>query len=763
MQSQHQTILTLPARFTLRCLAVLCPLLIAQQASAQTALANDGEAINLKPGEVISDIAGLGAFGPSVMVALGTGQISGTGTADAPIVISSSQPNVLLIEAEHGVVSLDKAQLTSSAESAFKVIANGGQVTLNNSHITFDATTAGLYAYNKGHIVVSDSEMVVRGENSAGLNVASPGSTLWFTQSSLTQEGKASNALTLDASGIMYLQDSRVTARGEGSNSVLFYGAGLLNVDSSTLSGNVEDFAHAGHGDVHMVSGSVLSGSVDGINRLRLDDSAWNMTANSSLKHLELSQGASVNFAGDDFSTLEIATLAGEGTFVMRSDIANLRADLLRVTDAGGAEGHFQVLLADSGYEPQHPESRLSLINTQGGNAQFELVGGHVDVGAYRYVLVDADNNWVLAGGKNEMAQPSYADSTSSDTNPPATPDTVTQPLLPPESHPEMQPAITPDTHVSPSMPSVTLPQGANALSAGANAALASQTAMYSMAQAEGDMLAQRLQQSENSSSVWVNALNSQYKYDTGASRGFRQYISGVMLGVDTQHRLTASQLTYGLIFGSANAVQNYGAGSVGRITSHSAGIYSRWQHDNGFYVEGSLKYQRFNNKLEINGNVQQHNAGSQQIQGWGANVKLGQKKQFAGGWFIEPQVQLAALAYGGSRYTLDNGLQIEAAASHSLQNRIALDSGKTFALQNGLIMQPFAQLAWVNEMAPEPKIKINQHKFDGGLPGDRHEFAAGLRMALNNVHALSVQANYVKGKHIEQPWSVGIGYQYHF
>ncbi|AZP69641.1 autotransporter outer membrane beta-barrel domain-containing protein [Pseudomonas poae] len=70
------------------------------------------------------------------------------------------------------------------------------------------------------------------------------------------------------------------------------------------------------------------------------------------------------------------------------------------------ASGNHTLIVADSGHEPSAADGRLLLVDTNGGSAKFDLYGGHVDAGAFRYGLQQEGDDWVLAStGKSSAAE----------------------------------------------------------------------------------------------------------------------------------------------------------------------------------------------------------------------------------------------------------------------------------------------------------------------------------------------------------------------
>ena len=85
------------------------------------------------------------------------------------------------------------------------------------------------------------------------------------------------------------------------------------------------------------------------------------------------------------FSTLNVQTLSGNGSYHLNTDLAALQGDLIRV--AGNASGDHRLGIRNSGREPQQSDAALTVVTTGGGDAHFALEHGVVDAGAWQYQL----------------------------------------------------------------------------------------------------------------------------------------------------------------------------------------------------------------------------------------------------------------------------------------------------------------------------------------------------------------------------------------
>ncbi|SOQ08442.1 autotransporter [Pseudomonas syringae pv. persicae] len=177
-----------------------------------------------------------------------------------------------------------------------------------------------------------------------------------------------------------------------------------LNVDNSTLNGNLvaDDTSTL---KVTLQNGAQLNGEIINGNTLAITSGGqWQMQGDNAVKSLSM-QGGSVGFGGEGFHTLSLNELSGSGTFGMRVDLDNGVGDLINVN--GQASGQFGLRVRNTGVEVISADMQpLKVVHTEGGDAQFSLLGGRVDLGAYSYLLEQQGNDWFVVG-RDKVISPS--------------------------------------------------------------------------------------------------------------------------------------------------------------------------------------------------------------------------------------------------------------------------------------------------------------------------------------------------------------------
>ncbi|MFS2124039.1 autotransporter outer membrane beta-barrel domain-containing protein [Pseudomonas sp. Pseusp97] len=535
-------------------------------------------------------------------------------------------------------------------------------------------------------------------------------------------------------------------------------GAASLTVDASHLQGNIasdratkdgwsainesgqmEAVSLTSRADVTLQNNAQWTGAAINVDDVNLDaTSQWQVTGDSNVGQLA-TQGTVAFQPGNGYKTLTVeGDLSGQGQFAMNTDIAGRQGDLLVVQ--GTASGEHQLAIEDSGKQPDHLDA-LKVVDTQGGPASFNLKGGHVDAGAYRYNLTQSADDWYLA----------YRDIVPTD---------PVDPLVPVDPNDPDDP-VNPVDPVHPALPDPR-PQD---LSKGANAALGMQSATSQLFNAEMDSLNQRLgdiRGEKGEGGLWVRGLGKRLEVDSGKSREFDQDIQGVQIGADKAIPLASGKLHLGGMVGASKADMDFGEGAKGKVDATSVGAYGTYLNENGWYVDGVAKIQNFDADVKMPNNLGHSVKGDYSGKGVGVSVEAGKHIRLENGWFVEPQAQLSASRVDGPDYKSSDGMKVDGDAMDSLQGRVGARFGKFIPLDQGRSLQPFVKINQIHEFKGKADVEINDAvTLDNALPGSRTELGVGAQLNLGEKHKVYVEAEAAKGDKVEQPVGVNIGYRY--
>ncbi|MBC3209345.1 autotransporter outer membrane beta-barrel domain-containing protein [Pseudomonas sp. SWRI111] len=673
-------------------------------------------------------------------------QLGGKASLDGGNVHTQGSRAYALYAGNVSSIEARNLSLQVGADSVGAFASDRSQISLAQIDLRSDQTTIGLASYSGSTIEAVDSSVSLSGTGARAVQ-ANNGATVRLDNLGIQAVGTDSIGLqSLASAGVsntfevknsqLEVANGRAISVQGGSARIDLVGSRLsadtlLAVDQRTLAdGRVIDSedvlvkaresnlsgaiqANARNSQLLLKASSNLSGTARGLNVLTLDQSNWDMTGHSQIGQLNLDQGQ-VRFSAPSHSVLAIdGDLTGNGTFMMNTDLASEQGDLITV--GGSIEGAHTLVVKDSGQEPAAANGKLMLVDGNGGAGRFSLYGGHVDAGAFRYTLEQRADDWYLVNAAG----------------------------------------IAPVNPVAPAPAQ---------LSAGANAAIASQTAAATLWSAQMNTLVKRLGElrlGKDEGGVWTRAIGSRYNIAEHSSRAFSQNNTGIEIGADKAIGLAGGKVYVGGMLGTAKSELNFGEGASGEIESRMLGGYATYLNDNGVYVDSVIKYSRFDNDLKLPTNVGKMVKGSYSANGYGVDVEVGKHIKLKDDWFVEPQVELMATRTTGANYTASNGLRVNAGAMNSLQSRVGSLFGRSLELANGMQAQPYAKASYIAEHGGDSHVRVNGHKLKSELPGNRVELGFGAILQVSERSKVSLDAEFAKGNDIEQPWGVTLGYRY--
>nr|WP_250548069.1 autotransporter outer membrane beta-barrel domain-containing protein [Pseudomonas congelans] len=545
---------------------------------------------------------------------------------------------------------------------------------------------------------------------------------VWFTHPGLTVgDGTQFNhgQLSIDNSTVEGLTGAAIRVEGrEGishladieikNDTLLLSGNGMLlevlnqstanfNVDNSTLNGNLvaDDTSTL---NITLQNGAQLNGDIVNGNRLAITSgSHWQMQGDNAVRSLSL-QGGRVSFAGEGFHTLSLNELSGAGTFGLRVDLDNGFGDLIDIN--GQASGQFGLRVRNTGEEIVPADmAPLKVVHTEGGDAQFSLLGGRVDLGAYSYLLEQQGNDWFIVG-KHKVISPST------------------------------------------------------------QSALALYSAAPAIWMSELSTLRSRMGEVRASGRAggWMRAYGNRLNATTSDGVDYRQKQSGLSLGADAPVEVSNGQLVVGVLGGYSTSGIDLSRGTTGKVDSYYAGAYATWLLDEGYYVDGVLKLNRFRNKADVAMSDASKAKGDYTNNGVGGWVEFGRHIKLADDYFLEPFAQLSSVVVQGQELRLDNGMKAKNDQTQSVLGKVGTSLGRSVALKDGGVLQPYVRVAVAQEFSRRNEVKANDVKFDNSLFGSRGELGAGVSVSLSERMKLHADFDYMKGRHIEQPWGANVG-----
>lgn len=533
----------------------------------------------------------------------------------------------------------------------------------------------------------------------------------------------AHNRLTIDNSTVRALDgaaivvdtktdrvDTEIDIRNNSSllasNGVLLDVSGTapvnFNVDNSNLTGNLiakED----SNLNITLQNHAQLTGDIVNSKTLAINSGAhWQMVGDGAVNSLAM-DGGRVSFADSGFYQLSLKSLSGNGVFNMRVNLDAGVGDLINVE--GQANGEFGLQVQNTGSEAVTPElAPLRVVHTEGGDARFSLLGGRVDLGAYSYLLEKQGTDWFIVGeGKT----------------------------------------ISPSTQ----------------------SALALFNAAPVIWMSELSTLRSRMGEVRESGQGggWMRAYGNRFNATTSDGVDYQQKQSGLSFGADAPVPVANGQLLLGVMGGYSKSDLDLSRGTSGKVDSYYIGAYGTWLSEDGLYLDGVLKLNRFRNASDVAMSDSSKAKGDYANSAFGGSLEVGKHIKLGDDWFLEPFAQLAAVHVQGDNYRMDNGLQAKNSGTQSVLGKVGSTLGRSIRLKDGGLLQPYVRVAAAQEFSRSNDVTVNDTRFDNNLFGSRAEIGAGVAVSLSERLQLHADFDYMKGKRVEQPWGANIGLRFAF
>ena len=583
-------------------------------------------------------------------------------------------------------VSVEDSSLTGtkSKGSGWGIGVFGGDAHVHNSDVTGDMNAAymthtftlGGGTFLEGRLEVDHS--VLESREGATIKVEGRQGLTHLADIEINND-----SVMLSGNGNLLESLHRSTSNFTVDDSVLL--GNLFADDTSTLNVTLQNNAS--------LTGDIINGNILAVK----SGGNWQMVGDNAIRSLSM-DGGSVNFAEDGFHTFSLNELSGQGSFGMRVDLDKGVGDLIDVN--GQASGQFGLRVRNTGLEVVSSDMEpLKVVHTEGGDAQFSLLGGRVDLGAFSYQLKQQGNDWFIVGE---------------------------------------------DKVISPSTQS----------------ALALFNAAPTVWMGELSTLRTRMGEIRGTGrgGSWMRAYGSRLNATTGDGVDYRQQISGLSLGADAPIEVSHGQLLFGVLGGYSKSDLDLSRGTSGKIDSYYAGAYGTCLADDGYYLDGVLKLNRFRNKAKVAMSDASQAKGDYSNSAVGGWVEFGRHIKLADDYFLEPFAQLSSVVVEGKDYRMDNGLKAKNDRTHSLLGKVGTSAGRTIALKDGGVLQPYVRVALAQEFSRSNEVSVNDAKFDNSLFGSRAELGAGVSVSLSERLQVHADFDYMKGKHVEQPWGANVG-----
>ncbi|OZT63686.1 autotransporter outer membrane beta-barrel domain-containing protein [Salmonella enterica subsp. enterica serovar Typhimurium] len=608
------------------------------------------------------------------------------------------------------------------------LLENGGSLMVLDGHQASD-TTVGSYG-TLG--VVSGS--VLRGTTTlldksrlAGDVVTNEGNLYFLNNSAATFIGTLTGTGSLTQAG----GNTRFSGQLSQDGGIILQSGAAMTMDALQAKANVTTWSGT---TLTLDNGSILTGSVTGDNTGAGDmtvkgASVWHPDGDSTVGALTLDNGT-VDFHPLTTTrltpvfravSLTAGSLSGNGRFLMNTDIASHTGDILNVT--GNASGNFVLDIKNTGREPVSAGTPLQVVHTGSGDAAFTLNGGKVDAGTWEYYLSKENTDWYL---KADASQPGTDNPGANNPEPPV-------------------------RHTTTSADAV--------LDMATAPVYVFNSELQSLRFRHGDVM----QNTRSPGGVWGRYTGSDNRISGGAGAGYSLSQSGMETGGDTVFELSDSRLAVGAFVSYTDNSISHNRGGSSTVGSTGGGLYATWFDNDGYYVDGVIKVNRFSNELRTRMSDGTAVKGDYHQNGFGGSLEAGRTFSLNENTWIQPYIRSTAFRAEAKDISLDNGMKAKAGATKSLQGEAGVNLGMNLEIA-GTVVRPYLTTAVSHEFSDNNRVRINdRYDFTNDISGTTGKYGAGVSAQLTANAGVWAEASYQKGSNIESPVTGSVGFRINF
>ncbi|WP_019222118.1 autotransporter outer membrane beta-barrel domain-containing protein, partial [Bartonella senegalensis] len=239
---------------------------------------------------------------------------------------------------------------------------------------------------------------------------------------------------------------------------------------------------------------------------------------------------------------------------------------------------------------------------------------------------------------------------------------------------------------------------------------------------------------------------------------------TGVALGISAVSELMDGDIYIGGFGSYDQARVAHARGGVSGINTYSIGAYATYFDQSGWYLDGVLKYNQYQNTLKavstnglaIEGNYNQW--------GFGTLFEGGYRYKATISSWMQPYAQFSWLHVEGKEIKLSNEMTGDMNPFTSLRSEVGLSAGYEFCSGRDVTSMAYITAAWVRENKDGNHTTINKlHKFVTDLSGNFGKLGVGLSSLVSEKLKLYGEMQYVKGEKMKQSFQGILGVRYSF
>ncbi|WP_273783296.1 BafA family autotransporter [Bartonella sp. AU15XJBT] len=271
------------------------------------------------------------------------------------------------------------------------------------------------------------------------------------------------------------------------------------------------------------------------------------------------------------------------------------------------------------------------------------------------------------------------------------------------------------------------------------------------------------LDKSKKNTALWTYAIKSKESIAT-EHIDFKLDQTGIVLGINGLSEWENGDFYIGGFGSYDHARIAHARGGTSGINSYGIGAYVTYLDHSGWYLDGILKYNHYQNTLKAVSTNGLGIEGSYTQWAVGTSFEVGYRLQTSKSSWLQAYGQFTWLQVEGKEIKLSNDMVGDLRPFTSLRSEVGLSLGYEFGSHEASSSLAYITAAWLRENKDDNQTLINQHHpFTTDLSGNAGKLGIGLSSLVSEKLKFYGEAHYVKGRKTKQSLQGIIGVRYSF
>ena len=260
------------------------------------------------------------------------------------------------------------------------------------------------------------------------------------------------------------------------------------------------------------------------------------------------------------------------------------------------------------------------------------------------------------------------------------------------------------------------------------------------------------LRDSKGEHGVWARMVRGEAGYES-----IKNQYNYYQIGYD-EKLSTDPNWTVGMFLTRTEGNSTFRTGSA--ENNHTGeGVYGSYLKDDGSFIDLVAKYARIDSDFNASGGV---GSGDYNTNGYSVSAEYGKRFEQGNGFWIEPQVELTYGTVGAVDYTTGNGAKVRQEGMDSLVGRVGFSLGKDIKAGN-----IYARASYLYDFDGETEVTMSHSGisdvYEQDLGGGWFEVGLGANINLSDATHLYFDVEKTYGGDVATPWQWSAGIRYSF